>query len=261
MKGDTLNLPISSRGEWAAKRFYGDSARASAYLPVAYALLGQVKQQMAFGGTSYGHRMVQLPDGVRVRVIRNLEQNIIEIAVPEAPVEAVRKAGPPPAVFEVDFLLVEYSWLSAGGRDLDTRTQILAPFVSSAYGWCAINPFSPYIQWGGDNTSTPGAEAVLIDIKRIREDYPAAGVISVRTAAWWFGQRLSGDITMRFFAWVGGTMVKSTNTWVNSGGTQTASLTEPKNVVPLGNFCGMAESAQELGTGTYNIATSGWTYS
>ena len=76
---DTLNLPVSAQGEWAAKRFYGDPKLAAAYLPVAYALLGEVKNRMAYGEVSFGHRAIELPDGTRIRVIRNGEQNILEI--------------------------------------------------------------------------------------------------------------------------------------------------------------------------------------
>lgn len=72
-------VPVSSQGEWAAKRFYGDPQIAAQYLPVAYALLGEVKNRMTLGGITYGHRTVQLPDGTRIRVLRNFEQNIIEI--------------------------------------------------------------------------------------------------------------------------------------------------------------------------------------
>lgn len=83
---DSLNLPVSAQGEWAAKRFYGDPKRAARYLPVAYALLGEVKNRMAYGGVSYGHQMAWLPDGTRIQVIRNGEHNIIMIeTVPTVP--------------------------------------------------------------------------------------------------------------------------------------------------------------------------------
>lgn len=78
---DSLNLPVSAQGEWAAKRFYGDPELAAQYLPVAYALLGAVKNRMALGGVGYGHQMLELPDGTRIRVLRNGNQNILEIAV------------------------------------------------------------------------------------------------------------------------------------------------------------------------------------
>ncbi len=77
---DSLNVPVSSQGEWTAKRFYGDPQLAAAYLPVAYALLGSVKNRMAYGGVGYGHQQIELPDGTRIRVLRNGNQNIIEIA-------------------------------------------------------------------------------------------------------------------------------------------------------------------------------------
>lgn len=76
---DSLNVPVSSQGEWTAKRFYGDPQLAAAYLPVAYALLGSVKNRMAYGGVWYGHQQIELPDGTRIRVLRNRNQNIVEI--------------------------------------------------------------------------------------------------------------------------------------------------------------------------------------
>lgn len=78
---DSLNLPVSAQGEWAAQRFYGNPEIAALYLPVAYAVLGGVKNQMALSEVSYGHRMVNLPDGTQIRVIRNGDQNIVEINV------------------------------------------------------------------------------------------------------------------------------------------------------------------------------------
>ena len=77
----SLNLPVSAQGEWAAKRFYGDSILATAYLPLAYALLGMVKNRMALGGITYGHQILHLPNGGTIRVLRNGAYNILEIDV------------------------------------------------------------------------------------------------------------------------------------------------------------------------------------
>ena len=74
-----LNAPISAQGEFAIKRFYGDPKRAVAYLPVAYKLLGELKNQMALSDIGFGHRLCQLVDGTKIRVIRNGEMNIVEI--------------------------------------------------------------------------------------------------------------------------------------------------------------------------------------
>lgn len=76
---DRLNLPVSAQGEWAVKRFYGDPKLSAAYLPVAYFLLGELTSRMAKGNVSYGHRRLELPDGTKIRVIRDGERNIIEI--------------------------------------------------------------------------------------------------------------------------------------------------------------------------------------
>lgn len=74
-----LLLPVFAQGEWAAKRFYGDPLRAVAFLPVASAMLGELKTRMAQGGVSYGHRSVQFSDGTRIRVLRDGGRNLITI--------------------------------------------------------------------------------------------------------------------------------------------------------------------------------------
>lgn len=76
---NSINAPVNAQGEYAAKRFYGDPRLSAEYLPVAYALLGGLKNQMALSGVGFGHRRIQLPDGTMIRVIRNGEQNILEI--------------------------------------------------------------------------------------------------------------------------------------------------------------------------------------
>ncbi len=80
-----LNAPISAQGEFASKRFYGDPKRAVAYLPVAYKLLGELKNQMALSDIGFGHRLCQLADGTKIRVIRNGEMNIVEITPASSP--------------------------------------------------------------------------------------------------------------------------------------------------------------------------------
>jgi hypothetical protein len=86
-KNAPLGLPISSRGEWSSKRLSDDPERGKAYLPAANLLLGQLQQRMAFGGVNYGHRLKRLADGTLIRVIRNGEQNIIQVSPPRRATE------------------------------------------------------------------------------------------------------------------------------------------------------------------------------
>lgn len=86
---NSINAPVNAQGEFSAKRFYGDPRLAVGYLPVAYALLGGLKNQMALSGISFGHRMVQLPDGTTIRVIRNGGDNIVEITTTHTQLESL----------------------------------------------------------------------------------------------------------------------------------------------------------------------------
>lgn len=89
-----INVPISAQGEWSAKRQGNDADRAASHRRLGNILLGQLKQQMALGGVSYGHRIVQLPDGAVVRVIRNFEQNIMDIRLPPSRPPRTKNANP-----------------------------------------------------------------------------------------------------------------------------------------------------------------------
>lgn len=67
--------------EWreSVKRFQGDPKLSAQYLPIARTILGGLAQQLRLGGIEYGHRIVNLPDGTWIRVIRNGNQNTVEI--------------------------------------------------------------------------------------------------------------------------------------------------------------------------------------
>ena len=72
--------PVGGR-EWkeTIKRFSGDPALSAQYLPIARTLLGGLIQQLRLGGIEQGHRVVNLPDGSKIRVLHNSGINVVEI--------------------------------------------------------------------------------------------------------------------------------------------------------------------------------------
>jgi hypothetical protein len=83
----SLAVPVYSLGEWALLRLAGPTGDPQKLVPVASEMLGALKQNMDDLGINYGHRFYQLDDGTKVRVIRNYDQNIIEITTPPSEVE------------------------------------------------------------------------------------------------------------------------------------------------------------------------------
>lgn len=120
---------------------------------------------------------------------------------------------------DVDYLVFRYNFSNQDGRDLDTRTQMLQPTQSPTLGWCQNNPNTDYISWAGDNTGY-GVEAILINLKKIKEDFPNAPEVVFNSKAWWYGERFSGNMNMNAEGYKGGTMTLDAPNYnfVNSGG-------------------------------------------
>ena len=72
--------PVGGR-EWkeTIKRFSGDPALSAQYLPIARVVLGGLVQQLRLGGIEQGHRIVNLPDGTKIRVLHSSGINVVEI--------------------------------------------------------------------------------------------------------------------------------------------------------------------------------------
>jgi hypothetical protein len=128
-----------------------------------------------------------------------------------------------------DFAIVRYIWTSAGGTDLDTRTQVIEPYVGYSVGWSRY-PEATGLEWGGDNTEI-GAEAVLIDFQEIanNNNKPSSSIIQVALSAFWYNICNSGDFTLEFETYLGGTMVSQGYDFVNNGGVLVDSFTVGKN--------------------------------
>jgi len=162
-----------------------------------------------------------------------------------------------PGIVEIDFLLIRYTWESSGGTDLDTRTWVNDPPIDFVVGW-ARGASDDYITWGGDNTSPAGTEAVLVDVSKLIDDYPSQDVISVRTGAFWYGGRVSGNITVTLLAYKGGTMQRVGTDFVNVGGEETTRVDSPRNVALQTRDS--ASDGEFLGNAIYNITDKTFVY-
>lgn len=155
---------------------------------------------------------------------------------------------------DFDYLIIKYIWGSGAGRDLDTFSGFQNTGTSYdndlvGYGQNS-NPKIPaaatdddaYIRWGGDNTGD-GPESILINIKKfILDAVTTANPIEVRFNAVWWGERLTGDVTVEYTAYKGGTMALVGNEFVNTGGAVVANASVSKNVDTLSTSANIANS-------------------
>ena len=153
--------------------------------------------------------------------------------------------------FQADYLVFIYNFLAGSGTDLDTRTAITSPFAGPSLGYCQPNTANPYLFWGGDNTGT-GVESCYADVAAVKAAYPAATFLDVALHAVWYGARGTGNTNMVINAYKGGVMSHVGFGFVNTGGTLTATLSFPKNVVTNTTACVLGDS---YGTAHYVFAT------
>ena len=128
-----------------------------------------------------------------------------------------------------DYLCVYYTWDSAAGRDLDTRTEFINTGINVGgsidgcavgYGRCNSAGVKNFLKWGADNTSS-GGESVLVDMQAlcVAQYFPILpAIINLDMYATWFGSKGNGIITAEVIAWQGGTMALSNYIWKNTGG-------------------------------------------
>ena len=119
---------------------------------------------------------------------------------------------------DIDYLVFTYGF--SDGRDLDTCTQLLTPIQEAKLGYShsvVNNSTNIYTVWGGDNTGL-GVETVLIDVKKLKTDFPDRDVIEFCCGAIWYAQRVSGNVTMIVNAYRGGTMSIQNYDFINTGG-------------------------------------------
>lgn len=156
---------------------------------------------------------------------------------------------------DVDYIVFRYNF--SDGKDLDTRTKLIRPFVGTDLGWCqpkpestGINPM-PYMRWGGDNTGQ-GIESILLDIKKFKEDFPGNNEIEFIAKAWWYRDRESGDMNMNAEGYKGGTMTINQYNFVNSGGILQGDYDFPTvNITKKQSDC--VDDPDTIGNFIYNI--------
>lgn len=92
-----------------------------------------------------------------------------------------------------DQLDIYYNWTSADGRDLDTRTSVVAPTSSNEVGWARSSTAgNNYLFWHGDNTGWSGNERVTVNLDNLRSDFPSSEEFRIDLRAFWYGERVAG---------------------------------------------------------------------
>lgn len=162
---------------------------------------------------------------------------------------------------DFDYLVLRYK-NNSGGTDLDTFTGFADNGLSvdinyaSNTNWVGFSGGgSGYIIWGGDNTSAGGVEAVLIDFKKLINDFPAVGdTIRVRLHAWWYNSRSTGNVQLELQTWLGGVApVQSGYDFVKSDGTTVDNILLDTNVTCVrGNNTVSVDCGQRLAEIVYN---------
>jgi hypothetical protein len=140
-------------------------------------------------------------------------ENLLKAGVSRATITASR--GEQTVFAEFESAIIRYTWTASSGRDLDTVTYISSPnFAAQSVGWVVGRSYTPtsvtdinlcYLYWNGDNTTAVGSEAILINFKRLIDDYPALNEFILLMHGTWYGYKLSGEITLDFETYNGGT--------------------------------------------------------
>lgn len=170
------------------------------------------------------------------------------------------RTDPPDIALPFDFAVIRYKWTAAGGTDLDTRTAVIGSGDISIdgvdVGWSraatvVLNTFT-ILTWGGDNVTNTGPEAILVDFKKIAEQLPALEFITIRLRSFWFDTRASGDHTIQFQTYLGGTMQASGLDFVNAGGVTQQTIEVDRNAI---TNIGADVDGDEQGTLVYEVET------
>jgi hypothetical protein len=155
---------------------------------------------------------------------------------------------------DFDYLVPQYTWSPANGRDLDTFTGFVGTGTVYDSDWVgygqgdiavptatATDPndlTAAYLVWASDNTGDSGPETILVNLKKFIQDNPSTpNVIQIKMNAVWYGRRGqnpsdptaltgnynnegAGDMIVGFRTYKGGTMSLDTasHNFVNTGG-------------------------------------------
>ena len=98
--------------------------------------------------------------------------------------------------------LLRVKWDVSAGDDLDTRTQMMVPSESDIVGWNRKDS-TRYLRWAGDETGN-GNEAIVVNLKKLREENPSLERYELAFRAFWFDDKRSGAITLEWSTYPGG---------------------------------------------------------
>lgn len=149
--------------------------------------------------------------------------------------------APDEVLNEFDYLVIRYKWAGGAGRDLDTFTGYINTGTSIDNVFMGFGrPFTEfptetnyvnaYLGWAGDNMSSNGVEAVLVNFSNVIQKFSHLPAITVRMAAAWYGQKNSGNIDIEIVTYLGGTMQKVGFDIQNVGGVMVQSIQFPKYI-------------------------------
>jgi hypothetical protein len=154
---------------------------------------------------------------------------------------------PPLAVVKgADYILFTYTFTTASGTDLDTRTTLYVnnntttPYTNSQnpIGYCDSGSLGsgkwggPNLWWGGDNRLSSGAESIYVDIKNIGLTTNVTS-IEINCQATWLGTKLNGNVGIQMAAYSGGTIVSNGQFGFVPG--PGAVLLQPPTIFPIVN--------------------------
>lgn len=118
-------------------------------------------------------------------------------------------------IFKIDADYAVFTYAFIDGKDLDTRTRVIAPDIGqdkqSHIGFGQIDKFppvgNPILEWGGDNTET-GVESVKIDLREFRKKYPSEGELKIDCRAFWWQTIGTKEVKIEAVFYKGGEMIK-----------------------------------------------------
>ena len=200
------------------------------------------------------HRVCISNDEINQRII-DIENNLEfccdcieeeEIEIEEEEEEAILRDS---VHFPADYLVITYQFSSEGGKDLDTRTQIISPSESERLG-CGFpeNNGDDALTWSGDNTGY-GVESCWVDLTK----FAGNETVKIDCKSFWYSQRNSGNMSLDVRAFKGGTMNKTGYQFYNTGGTETGFISYSKNIQLYRGACTI--TGEKLGLIIYNKQT------
>jgi len=167
-------------------------------------------------------------------------------------------------VFDADYIILTYQFTD--GFDLDIKVRIAIPDIGQntdetyiGYPGTAANvdkwpqAGAPILTWGGDNTGT-GKEAVFIDVKSFKNQYPTTSKIVVDLRALWFNVRGYNPVSVTALMYTGGTVTSNINTF-NFTCTGFSASSTVQSVSKVITNTSSLSSGERLATLTYDIST------